>query len=279
MTYAPSVSDLIEADFSNLRGRGRRGSRESLVNALSNEIRKIAAPGDHAAAVEVTAEWDHCILKRAMASPAGLLTWIQQANRSDARLGDEIEPSVRLAGSMMLTDNIAKLNDFFEATLQSEFEPTPIYWLPAEHLAWGANYAITDVVRQLNDEAGKQNSIILFPRAEATERSHRDLKRQYGETHLFGGCVSLPANFLPLSLELLVQPNRWAIVLVHVPAPKTAYPVAIGYASTQPRVVKAVASLLGDVLARVNETHVAWGPSGKAPLAVLEAIDHDLSTS
>ncbi|GLS38256.1 hypothetical protein GCM10010869_38500 [Mesorhizobium tianshanense] len=63
VSYVPSIGEQIEPDFSRLRDRGRRGSREKLVDALSNVMRGITAPGDHLAAADVTAEWDREVLK------------------------------------------------------------------------------------------------------------------------------------------------------------------------------------------------------------------------
>ncbi|OWK26144.1 hypothetical protein AJ87_48800 [Rhizobium yanglingense] len=55
VNYAPSISDAIEPDFSKLRDKGRRGSREKLIDALSQALRGIAAPTDQYAAAEITA--------------------------------------------------------------------------------------------------------------------------------------------------------------------------------------------------------------------------------
>lgn len=131
----------------------------------------------------------------------------------------------------------------------------------------------------MNSEIAPQGGVVFLPRADADDRSRRELSRQYGpgkdgrSQRLFDACVAVPPAAFPLSLELIVQPTRWAVALVHVPAPKTGFPVPIGYASTNPEVVDAVTARLGEVIAKVDEASVFWMPPDMTPTSALEKID------
>ncbi|RWH76845.1 MAG: hypothetical protein EOQ86_19650 [Mesorhizobium sp.] len=286
VSYAPTISDLIEPDFSGLRDRGRRGSREKLVDALSNVVRGIIAPGDHLAAADATAEWDRGILKSpASSTAAGVLRWLQVTHRGVPELPEWLSPSIRLAGSMTFPATASRLFEFIETAVQSDDDAPPVFWLPAEHAAWGRSATLTDVVREMNSEITPEGGIVLLPRADIDDRSRRELVRQYGggkdgrSQALFGACVAVPPDALPLSLELVVQPTRWAVVLIHVPAPKTGFPVPIGYASTNSDVVDAISTRFAEAIAKAGEASVFWARAGMAPITALEEIRrHLLST-
>jgi hypothetical protein len=283
LCYAPSISDLIEPDFSSLRDRGRRGAREPLVNALNTAVRAIIAPGDHAAAAEMTAEWDRGVLKPPTVSGnAGVLTWLQVTHRGVQPLPDELSPSIRLAGSMSLPASATRLFEFLESAMQSGDGVPPVFWLPAEHAGWGRSATMIDVIRQMKGEVAPERGVVLLARGGADDRARRELIRQYGPGRdgrappLFDACVLLPTA-LPLSLELIVQPGRWAVALIHVPAPKTGFPVPLGYASANLAVVNALSAHLAGVLASVEERNVAWSPAGMSPLDALDEFDRALT--
>ncbi|TIQ02597.1 MAG: hypothetical protein E5X61_35210 [Mesorhizobium sp.] len=76
-----------------------------------------------------------------------------------------------------------------------------------------------------------------------------------------------------------MQPTRWAVVLIHVPAPKTGFPVPIGYASTNSDVVDAISTRFAEAIAKAGEASVFWARAGMAPITALEEIRrHLLST-
>jgi len=218
-----------------------------LVNALNTAVRAIIAPGDHAAAAEMTAEWDRGVLKPPTVSGnAGVLTWLQVTHRGVQPLPDELSPSIRLAGSMRLPTSATRLFEFLESAMPSGDGVPPVFWLPAEHAGWGRSATMIDVIRQMKGEVAPERGVVLLARGGADDRARRELIRQYGPGRdgrappLFDACVLLPTA-LPLSLELIVQPGRWAVALIHVPAPKTGFPVPLGYASANLAVSAAVA--------------------------------------
>ncbi|WP_145723496.1 hypothetical protein [Mesorhizobium tianshanense] len=193
-----------------------------------------------------------------------------------------LAPSIRLAGSVTISATAARLFEFIKTSVQSNDDAPPVFWLPAEHAAWGRSETLADVIREINSEISSEGGITLLPRADLDTRSRRDLVRQYGggkegrSQPLFAACVAVPPNALPLSLEIIVQPTRWTVILIHVPAPKTAYPVPIGYASTNPEVVDAVCACLTAAIAKNDERSVFWTRGDIAASPALEDIRRHL---
>ncbi|MDR9812120.1 hypothetical protein [Rhizobium hidalgonense] len=279
VNYTPMISDLVEPDFGNLRDKGRRGSREKLVDALSNLVRGITSPGDHLVAADTTAEWDRGILTQPASTVAGVLSWLQVTHRGALDLPEWLAPSIRLAGSMTLPASASRVFEFIDSAVQLDDDAPPVFWLPAEHAAWGRNASLSDVARELDKDSG---GIVLLPRTDTDDSARKELVRQYGagkdgrSQPLFTACVALPPNTLPLSLELIVQPTRWALALIHVPAPKTGFPIPIGYASTNQTVVNGICTRLADSIARADEESVFWAPADSVPTTILGELHRQL---
>ncbi len=265
MTYSPSQGDGVDPDFSALRDRGRRDARKELVEALSDAIKRIVAPGDHAEGAATTARWDGGVLS----GPAGSRTvppllWLQIASRTPpAALPDILAPAVRLAGSATSPGVLSVLSNFLDGVAGPETEDVPVIWVPASHPAWGMSADLLDVTRQIKSGLAPKAGIVLLPRSDHEDKSIRHLARTYGQGRdgrqiaLFDTCVVIPPGALPLSLEIILQPGLWVVVLLHVPS-KDGFPVPIGYASRNVDVVSKVALLLGEVLSTLGGASVAW---------------------
>lgn len=285
INYAPGEGIIVEPDFSPLLTRGRRGAREELVVTLNDAIRRITAPEDYADAIALASEWDRGALLR-IVSPIGIdpLNWVQLAARKAPGLPASIEPGTRLAGSMVSGSTRTALAEFLETTPGASSEDTPIFWLPAEHPAWGASAELIDVARQLKSAHCPNAGIVLLPRWDGDARDKRLLLQSYGAGNsgkpeaVFDICIGLPPSALPWSLEILVQPGCWAAVLVHVPATQNRYPTPIGYVTRNLDFVARVTTALGEVISKVNENNVLWASSQKDPSEVLDDLDrHVLS--
>ncbi|TXM95225.1 hypothetical protein [Methylobacterium sp. WL116] len=284
MTYAPSQSDGIDADFSALRDRGRRDARKELVEALSDAIKRIVAPGDHAEGAATTARWDGGVLVGSAGSPTvSPLLWLQIASRTPpAALPDMLAPSVRLAGSAISPGVLSVLSHFLDGVAGPGSEDVPVLWVPAAHPAWGASGDLLDVTRRIKSGLSPKAGIVLLPRSDNDDRSKRNLVRAYGggrdgkQTPLFDACVVIPPHSLPLSLEVILQPGFWAVVLLHVPS-KDGFPVPMGYATRNVGIVDAVASLLGEVVTKLHEPSVAWSARDTRADAVLDGLERHLT--
>jgi hypothetical protein len=175
----------------------------------------------------------------------------------------------------MLPATAKKLFEFIELSVQSDDDAPPVFWLPAEHAAWGRNAMLTDVIREVNSEIAPKRGIVLLSRTDTDERSRRDVARLYGpgkdgrSPPLFSACLAISPSALPLSLELIVQPNRWAAVFIHVPAPSSGFPLPVGYVSVNPKLVGAIGARVGELISKASETSVFWMPADKSPADIL----------
>lgn len=282
VSYAPAQGDGVEPDFSALRDRGRRGARVELVDALNDAVRRLVAPGDHVAAAELASSWDGGVFKGPGGnSVANALAWMQLARRSPAGLPSVLAPSVRLSGSMTATGVLPTLSGFLDGVAQVADLEAPVVWVPAEHAAWGASAALLDVARLLKSGLAPKAGIFFMPRADLDDRTRRQLSDAYGggrnfRAPLFDNCVTLPVPALPLSLELLVQPGAWAIVLVHVPETRGGFPIPIGYATRNPAVVATISGMLGGIVAGLPEAAVQWAERHATAVATLEYLEGHL---
>lgn len=82
----------------------------------------------------------------------------------------------------------------------------------------------------------------------------------------------VPAHLLPLSLEIIVQPGFWAVVLLHVPS-RDGFPIPIGYATRNAQVVALIGRTLSGIVARLSEASVAWAAHHTEPRSVLRDLE------
>jgi hypothetical protein len=266
VAYSPSRGDGVEPDFSALRDRGRRDARKELVECLNEAVRRMVAPGDHAEGAAFTAQWDGGVLRGSgMTAVVNPLAWMQLASRTPpVPLPEMLSPSVRLSGSVTSSGFLSVLSTFLAGATTPETADIPVIWVPAEHGAWGASADLLDVTRQIRTGLAPEAGIVLMPRSSTDDRSRRTLVRAYGagrdgrQTPLFETCIAIPLHAVPFSLELLVQPGAWAVVLLHVPANNGGFPIPIGYATCNVDVVRAVSSALAEIVGTLPEAAILW---------------------
>jgi hypothetical protein len=76
----------VEADFSDLTSKGRPGSRNPLIEALSAKIQGVRAAVDHADAYDLLAELDGGIFRRdGVGSSSDQATWAALATDPDRK--------------------------------------------------------------------------------------------------------------------------------------------------------------------------------------------------
>lgn len=278
--YAPSQGDGVDPDFGFLRERGRRDARKDLIEALNSAVKRIVAPGDHGEGASVAATWDGGVLVGPGRSPTvSPLSWMQFASRPQpAPLPEDLAPSVRLGGSVTSPGFLSRLSAFLDGVPGPETEGVPIVWVPASHAAWGASADLLEVSRTIKSSLSPKAGIVLMPRSDDGEKSKRDLQRTYGGgrdgrySPLFDTCVAVPSHILPLSLELIVQPGTWAVLLLHVPS-TDGFPVPIGYATRNPRALGAIGRTIAGVVAGLPETAVVWSNLHTDAASVLTVIE------
>lgn len=282
--YAPSQGDGIDPDFGFLRDRGRRDARKDLIEALNGAVRRIVSPGDHAEGASYTKEWDDGALVGPFRSPTvNPLAWLQMASQTPPTpLPPGLSPSVRLGGSVTAAAFVQRLLGFLDGVSGPETEDVPVVWVPPSHAAWGASVELLEVTRQVKSNLAPKAGIVLMPRSDNDDKSKRGLHRAYGGGRdgrpppLFDTCVTLPANHLPLSLELIVQPGLWALVLLHVPS-RDGFPIPIGYATRNWNAVDAIGRTLSGIVASLSETAVAWCAPQANPGSILADLERLLA--
>lgn len=278
--YTPSQGDGIDPDFGFLRERGRRDARKDLIEALNGAVKRIVAPGDHAEGASFAASWDGGILLGPSRSPTvNPLTWMQLASQNQpSLLPDNIAPAVRIGGSAVSPGFLARLSAFLDGVPGPDTEGVPVVWLPASHAAWGASADLMEVSRTIKSSLSSKAGIVLMPRSDESERSKRDLQRAYGagrdgrQSALFDTCVVVPAHLIPLSLELIVQPGVWAVVLLHVPS-RDGFPIPVGYATRNAEALASIGQTLSSVVAGLTESAVAWAAHHNEPSSVLSDLE------
>lgn len=265
VTYSPSRGESVDPDFSALRDRGRRDARKELIECINDAIRRIVAPGDHVDGARFSSRWDGgALCGGSSASAANPLNWMQFAARvPPAPLPELLTPSLRLSGSAMSPSFLNSVSQFLGET-GTEASDVPVIWVPAEHSAWGASSYLLDVTRQIKSGFAHESGLVLMPRSRRDEKSKGALIRSYGEGKngrqqpLFDTCIALPPDSIPQSLELIVQPGAWAIVLVHIPGPNGGFPIPVGYATRNPNVVRSISDEIKEVVTELPEEAVVW---------------------
>ena len=212
---------------------------------------------------------------RTVVSPA---VWIQVTRGAPAASWPDLSPAVRLNGSMFCSGNVEALLSLLRADDDDTREGVPIVWLSAAHRAWGASEALLRVVRELKSALAPRSGIVLLARSGSDDRSRNDLKRSYGSNRddkdpvVFDACVAVPLGALPLSLEVVVQPGSWAIVLIHCPMSEAGYPVPIGYVTRNGGAVRQVGSMLAEMLERLPSEAAIWSTLHESADALLSEV-------
>lgn len=283
--YTPSQGDGIDPDFTFLRERGRRDARRDLIEALNGAVKRMVAPGDHANGASLAASWDGGVLVGPGRSPTvNPLSWLQFAARPEPTpLPVEIAPSVRLGGSVTSPGFLSRLSAFLDGVPGPETEGVPVIWLPATHAAWGLSADLVEVSRTIKESLSPKAGIVLMPRSDDDEKSKRDLQRAYGGGRdgryapLFDTCVVVPAHLFPLSLEVIVQPGSWAVVLLHIPS-RDGFPIPVGYATRNVEVVGSICLAISGVVVSLRDAAVAWASHHGDAASVLADLEHMLET-
>ena len=283
VVYAPSQDDGVQPDFGFLRERGRRDARTDLIEALNAAFRRMVAPGDHAEGASLAATWDGGVLVGSRGSSSvNPLSWLQfAALPQPTPLPDTVALSVRLGGAATSPGFLSRLSGFLDGIPGADVEGVPVVWVPAAHAAWGESADIVEVSRTLKAALAPAAGIVLMPRADDDERSRRELRRTYGEGRdgrhppLFDTCVTIPVGALPRSLELIVQPGAWAVVLLHVPS-RDGFPVPVGYATRNADVVASICRTMAGIAGKLSEASFVWTTHRGDAASILGDLEHAL---
>lgn len=268
----------LEADFGPLQTRGRPGSRRALIEAFSNRISGIRAPGDHDEAFHRVSVIDGGVMPTLdFAQDSHQAAWLRQCIDEEARkLTHPYRPGRRLAGAS--GGQLAR-SALLEWTKQIEGgEPAPIMWLPPFADYWGRSFSFANIVRELS--AQESDGVVLLARNGLQPKEARRWQRQFGKTErhasLFDRCLGV-ANDLPNALEIILRPNNWCMVLVHVSDQNSKLPLPLGYISGDEVLVEAFSALLAEVASTAaGARSILWHRDNETPIEALAVIDDAL---
>jgi hypothetical protein len=273
-----------EADFSELASKGRPGSRNALISALSTRVKEFAAPSDHAATFDLVAELVGGIFRRAaVGSTPQLSAWAELcASPADRALPHPGQPGLRLIGSTATSALRSALLDWTQSIGGAPTATkTPVFWLPPQSPSWGRSIPFTSLATALSSAHAPDDGTVLLARTRDSAGPEKFWSRLYGPTGelppLFDRCLAVPANELPEALEVIVKPGSWVMVLIHVSDPASGYPFPLGYITAARSVVDRFTYRIAELASKADGTRaIAWHRSREDADVALAMIDEAL---
>ncbi|MBR1281315.1 hypothetical protein JQ597_04600 [Bradyrhizobium sp. AUGA SZCCT0177] len=278
--WRPADEAGASPDFSELSSRGRPGSRNPLISAISEQMKSVVAPEDHQVAFDLLDRIDGGILRRGgVRSSLERQQWIGAAVSADEQaLTGGGAPGLRLVGSVASDNLRSALLDWTRATGgTSSTTRTPVFWLPPAVSTWGRSIPFVNLARDLSSAHQMDDGTVLLARSNASEDNRRWIKH-YGQAGrqppLFDRCLAVPSRELPLSLEILLKPGSWVAVLIHSPDIVSSYPFPFGYITANPKVVDSYRHLIAESAAKADGTAaVLWTRPDEDVHRALTSID------
>jgi len=152
----------------------------------------------------------------------------------------------------------------------------PILWLRPSLKQWGVGEAFTTVTSALARRPRGPDGLVLVCRF-GEEKMPPGTKPERLVESGFSALVAVGGGQLPGSLEVLLNPGRWALVLVHRPVTPGGLPVGNGFCSGALSVVAGVSALMREFFTPSYVLRGRRGPDGENfdPRPMLEAALHD----
>ncbi|ABE39362.1 hypothetical protein RPD_2127 [Rhodopseudomonas palustris BisB5] len=282
--WRPTEGAGVFPDFSELSNKGRQGSRGPLIAAISDQMKSVVAPPDHQLAFDLIDEMDGGVLRRGGArSSLDRRQWIcdavQPANRALSGAG---APGLRLVGSVASENVRAGVLDWTKSAGDTSANTvrTPVFWLPPGTNSWGRSPSFVGLARDLSKTNQTNDGTVLLARSSGESDNRRWIKR-YGQSGalqpLFDRCLAVPAQQLPLSLEVLFKPGSWVAVIIHSPDVGSDYPFPFGYITADIDIVVSYKKMIAELAAAADGTSgLLWTRSDEDSHRALHAIDMSL---
>jgi hypothetical protein len=269
-------------DFSQLSNKGRPGSRNALIEALSRKIQSFASAADHQGAFDLVTEVDGGIfLRDGVRSSSDQTAWARLASDPDRQsiLGAS-GPGLRLVGSVATESVRAALLEWTRGADASS-RRSPIFWLPPKLNQWGRSVRFASLASALSETNAADDGTVLLARSDNSPTGTKSWQRLYGRTErmepLFDRCLCVPHGDLPDALELIVKPGAWALVLIHAPDPRTGHACPFGYIVSAPRIVADFVYKVAEIASRAAGTSsLIWQKTEESADRALAMIDRAL---
>jgi hypothetical protein len=274
----------IEPDFSELSQKGRAGSRNPLISALSTRLNEFSAPRDHEAAFEVLTELDNGLFRRdGMRSSLEQPYWAALVEKPEHRQLQGLgAPGLRLAGSTSTAGVRSALLDWTHGVGgASTATQAPVFWLPPRTAVWGRSVPFVNLASALSAANAPDDGTVLLARTQDGGSDQKFSSKLYGPTSklpaIFDRCLAVPATDLPDALEILVKPGAWAMALIHAPDSASGYPFAFGYITASRNIVDRIAYRIAELASRADGTKaVLWTRAGEDAHKALAMMDEAL---
>ena len=274
----------VEADFAEISGKGRAGSRNALIACFSDRIKSITAPSDHQDAYDVIAEFDDTLFRRnGVRSPQDQAGWAALCEGQDDReLRGADGPGLRLVGSTATSAVRSALLDWTQGVRGSpSVTKTPVFWLPPRIPSWGRAVSFLNLASSLSAAHAPDDGTVLLARCASARDENKFWRKIYGGASklapVYDRCLAVPATDLPDALEIVVKPGSWVMALIHGPDPATGYPFPIGYITAARQFVDRFAYRIAELASKADGTKsVLWTREGEDAHIALARIDQAL---
>lgn len=261
-------SCTVEPNFDELRSLGRQGSRDAMIASIARHLHSLAWPNDAMAALDLLAECDMGTLSNFRVSGAlDPSSWVQFVD-AERQPRDDVSPIKHVYGSIVSP----RVKDALETWLPTldlpERDPSvPFIWLRPRVHTWGRGSAFHDLVKGLGGDVDGPGVIMLAP-SEDMNADGRELRKWYkpkdARQGQFSSAFLLPGQHIPGSLEVLLDPGRWALVLLHIPSSgELKMPVPVGFLAANKRMVGKIQDTLSAALPHPDSWQMQWASRGQ----------------
>lgn len=274
----------VEADFAELAGKGRAGSRNALISCFSDRIKSFTGPSDHQDAYDVIAELDDGLFRRnGVRNAQDQAAWAALCeNQHDQELRGADGPGLRLTGSTATSAVRSALLDWTQGVRGSPAATkTPVFWLPPRIPTWGRAIPFLNLASSLSTAHASDDGTVLFARCGSANDEEKLWRRLYGGANklapVYDRCLAVPATDLPDALEIVIKPGSWVMVLIHAPDSASGYPFPIGYITAARPFVDRFAYRIAELASRAAGTKaMLWTKEGEDAHIALARIDQAL---
>jgi hypothetical protein len=184
-------------------------------------------------------------------------------------------PTVRIIGNIWTDANRTRFASALRSAAAREGNlPTMVLWLRPSLSVWGMTTRLPEMLDGVRNQFAPDEGEERRP-LRSVLIGDQDQPKRFSEA--FNAIVRIPLHHLLQRLEVFLLPGRMAFVLVHAPiGVAEGYPIPLGIASFDPKVVERVHALMTDILAAAppRPVYCNWGTD-----RLLEEIDAALDFS
>jgi len=268
---------VVEPDFSELSLLGRPGSRGPVIASIARYLHTLAWPDDAAAAIDLIAQCDEGTISRFRV--AGMLdpvVWLKfvMAERPPR---EEVSPIKHLFGSVVSPRVKEALEAWVPSLGLTDHDPAnPYIWLRPRLPTWGRGAMFHEMATALGGDGDGPGIVMLAPTDDLRTDS-KDLRRAYEprdrQPSPFTTAFLIDPRGLPGSLEILIDPGRWALVLIHIRGEgELKMPVPVGFLAANPTMVANIQATVRAAVPHGDSWQLLWSAKGLSQKVAVSQI-------